>query len=95
MHLFSVQGKLQPGKAEEFAQKWKDFYGSRAKGMSGFHQAYYAVDPVTDSALAVWVWSKKPDESQLHQAIQEFLPQIRSLIIGSPTSQWYEVLQQI
>jgi hypothetical protein len=50
---------------------------------------------VTDSALAVWVWSKKPDEFQLHQAIQEFLPQIRSLIIGSPTSQWYEVLQQI
>jgi len=43
----------------------------------------------------MWVWTKKPDGSQLHQAIQEFLPQIRSLLIGSPTRQWYKVLQQI
>ena len=44
MYLFAVRSKVQPGKTEEFARKWKDFYDSRAKQMPEFQQAYYAAD---------------------------------------------------
>jgi hypothetical protein len=51
MYLSIVRGKVQPGKAEEFAQKWKDFYGSRLREMPEFQQGYYAADRATDSEL--------------------------------------------
>ncbi|GAC1650297.1 MAG: hypothetical protein NVS4B12_20000 [Ktedonobacteraceae bacterium] len=95
MYIFAVRAKVQPRKAEEFAQKWHDFYGSRAGDLSGFQQAYYAVDRATDTTLAVWVWSAMPDEAQLHQVMQEFSAQIRDLTVGPPAPEWYEVLQRI
>jgi heme-degrading monooxygenase HmoA len=95
MYIFAVRAKVQPGKAEEFAQKWKDFYGSLARDLPGFQQAYYAADRATDTTLAVWVWSARPDEAQLRQAMQEFSAQIRDLTAGPPSPEWYEVLQHI
>ena len=95
MYIFAVRAKVQPGKAEEFAQKWKDFYGSRTSDLPGFQQAYYAADRATDTTLAVWVWSAKPDEAQLRHAMQEFSAQIRDLTAGPPSPEWYEVLQHI
>jgi hypothetical protein len=95
MYLFAVRAKVQPGKAEEFAQKWKDFYGSHARDLPEFQQAYYAADRATDTTLAVWVWSEKPNEAQLRQAMQEFTSQIRDLTAGPPSPEWYEVLQHI
>jgi hypothetical protein len=95
MYIFAVRAKVQPGKAEEFAQKWKDFYGSRTSDLPGFQQAYYAADRAADTTLAVWVWSAKPDEAQLRQAMQEFSAQIRDLTAGPPSPEWYEVLQRI
>jgi len=52
-------------------------------------------DRATDTTLAVWVWSAKPDEAQLRQAMQEFSAQIRDLTAGPPSPEWYEVLQHI
>ncbi|TMD44879.1 MAG: hypothetical protein E6I93_17480 [Chloroflexi bacterium] len=95
MYIFAVRAKVQPRKAEEFAQKWKDFYGSRTSDLPEFQQAYYAADRATDTTLAVWVWSAKPDEAQLRQAMQEFSAQIRDLTAGPPSPEWYEVLQHI
>ena len=95
MYLFAVRAKVQPGKAEEFALKWKDFYDSRAKQMPEFQQAYYAADSGTDTTLALWMWSKKPGEAPLRQMVQEFSAHIRNLTVGPPLMEWYEVLQQI
>jgi len=97
MYLSIVRGKVQPGKAEEFAQKWKDFYGSRHREMSEFQQGYYAADRATDTTLAVGLWSEKPDETQLRQARQEFFAQISDLTVTAepPSREWYEVLQHI
>ena len=95
MYLSIVRGKVQPGKAEEFAQKWKDFYGSRLREMPEFQQGYYAADRATDTELAVGLWSEKPDETQLRQARQEFFAQISDLTVTAepPSLEWYEVLQ--
>jgi hypothetical protein len=95
MYLTTVRGKVQPGKAEEFAQKWKDFYGSRLREMPEFQQSYYAADRATDTTLAVGLWSEKPDEAQLRQIMQEFRAQIRDLLAEPPSQEWYEVLQHI
>ena len=95
MYIFAVRAKVHPGKAEEFAQAWKDFYSSRARDLPGFRQAYYAADRAADTTLAVWIWSEKPDEARLRQAMQEFSAQIRDLTVGSPSPEWYEVLQHI
>jgi heme-degrading monooxygenase HmoA len=95
MYLSAIRVKVQPGKAEELAQKWKDFYGSRARDWPGFQQAYNATDRATDTTLAVALWSEKPDEAQLRQAMQEFRAQTRDLTAGPPppSVEWYEVLQ--
>ena len=95
MYLSTVRVKVQPGKAEELAQKWKDFFGSRAREMPEFQQGYYATDRATDTTLAVGLWSEKPDEAQLRRASQEFSAQIRDLLAGPPSLEWYEVLQHI
>jgi quinol monooxygenase YgiN len=93
MYLSTIRGKVQPGKAEELAQKWKDFYGPRARDWPGFQQAYQAADRATDTVLMVAVWSEKPDEAQLRQAMQEFRSLIRDLMAEPPPLEWYEVLQ--
>ena len=93
MYLSTVRFKVQPGKAEEFAQKWKDFYGPSARDWPGFQQAYQAADRATDTTLMVGVWSEKPDEAWLRQVMQEFRAQIRDLIAEPPSVEWYEVLQ--
>jgi hypothetical protein len=93
MYLSTVRVKVQPGKAEEFAQKWKDFYGSHAREMPEYQQSYNATDRASDTTLAVVVWSEKPDEAQLRQIMQEFRAQTRDLLAGPPSVEWYEVLQ--
>ena len=97
MYLSTIRGKVQPGKAEELAQKWKDFYGSRARDWPGFQQAYQAADRATNTILAVALWSEKPDETQLQQIMQEFFAQISDLTVTAepPSREWYEVLQHI
>lgn len=95
MYIFAVRAKVQPGKADEFALKWKDFYGPRAGDLPGFQQAYYSADRATDTTLAVWVWSARPNDAQLRQAMQEFTAQIRDLTAGPPSPEWFEVLQHI
>jgi len=94
MYLFAVRANVRPGKAEEFAQKWKDFYNSRKKENPEFQQAYFSADRATGAVLTVSVWSTKPDEAQVRQDMQEFASQIMDLAAGPPSPEWYEVLQQ-
>jgi len=94
-YLLAVRGHVQPGKAAEFAQIWKDFIGARATQMPELQHAYYVADQATHSTLAVFVWSAKPDEAQWGRVMQDFEPQIRDLGAGSASVEWYEVLQQI
>lgn len=95
MWLFAVRGKAQPGTTEAFAKAWKDVYSVRFPEMPEFIQAYFSADHETDSWLAVAVWSARPDEAQLRQAIQELGGRIGSLMAGPPSAEWLEVLQQI
>jgi hypothetical protein len=95
MYLNAIRTKVQPGKLEEFAQKWRDFYGPVARGMPQFQQAYCSADRATGTLLVVWLWSQKPDEAQMSQAIEEFGSQIGDMGVEPPTREWYEVFQQI
>lgn len=95
MILFAVSGKTQPGMIEEFAQKWQDIYRTHFPKMPGFKQAYFSANREANTWLAVALWSERPDETQLHQAIQELGGQIASIIAGPPSAEWFEVLQQI
>ena len=95
MHMHAVRGKVQPGKADEFAEKWHDIYGVRFPEIAGFVRASFSADRETDMWLAVSVWSAPPDEAQLSRAIQELGAQVAALLAGPPTSEWYEVLQEI
>jgi heme-degrading monooxygenase HmoA len=95
MYVFAVRANVQPGKAEEVAQKWKDFYGSSAHEYPGFQQAYFSADRATGAVLALSVWSTKPEEAQVLQGVQAFASQIRDLEAGPASPQWYEVLQHI
>jgi hypothetical protein len=95
MYVFAVLGKVQPGKADEFAQRWKDFYGTRLKEVPGFERSYCAADRAADSTLVMSVWSAKPDEAQLRQVMQEFSGVIADVTAGPPDTHWYELLQHI
>ena len=95
MWLFAVRGKVQPGAAEEFGQKWQEVYSTRFPKMAGFVRASFAADRATDSWLALAFWSVRPDEAQLGQAIQALGAQIGPLLAGPPDAAWLEVLQEI
>ena len=69
-YLLSARAKVHPGKAAEFAQRWQAYYGSKAPELAGFREAYYSVDEATNTTLALWVWTSKPDEAQWRQAVQ-------------------------
>lgn len=87
MYVYAVRGNVPHGKAEEFAQKWRDFYGPRAREMPEFQRTYFSADRATNTVLVVWLMSKKPDEAQERQALQECTSQISDLAAGlySPT----------
>lgn len=95
MWLFVVRGASQPGTADEFAQKWHDVYSVRFPEMPEFERAYFSAEHETNTWLAVAVWSARPDETRLRQAIQELGAQIGPLLAGPPSAEWLEVLQQI
>lgn len=95
MYLFAVRATVQPGKAEEFAQKWQDFYGLRKKGNPEFQQAYFSADRATGFVLTISVWRTKPDEAQVNQDLQAFAAQIADLAAGPASPEWLEVLQHL
>ena len=85
MYLNAIRTKVQPDKLEEFAQKWREVYGPVARGMPQFQQGYCSADRATGTLLAVWLWSQKPDVSQLRQAIEEFSSQTADLLVEPTT----------
>ena len=95
MWLFAVRGTVQPGTTDEFARNWHDVYSARFPAMPGFVQASFAADRQTNAWLAVALWSVRPDDEQLRQAIQALGAQIGPLLAGPPSAEWLEVLQQI
>lgn len=95
MWLFAVRGMARPGTAEDFAQKWQDVYSRRFPEMPEFVRAYFSVDRQTNAWLAVAIWSARPDETRLREALQELGAQIGALIAGPPSAEWLEVLQEI
>jgi hypothetical protein len=62
-------------------------------GRVPFQQAYFSADRASGTLLAVWLWSQKPNEAQMRQAIEAFTSQIADLVVEPATREWYEVFQ--
>jgi hypothetical protein len=95
MWLFAVRGKTQPGTTEEFAEQWRAVYSVRFPEMPEFVRAYFSADRQTNTWLALALWSERPDEQQLRQAIAALGGQIEPLLDGPPSAEWLEVLKEV
>ncbi len=95
MYVLAVRGTLHPGTADAFAQRWRDFYGSRLTTIPGFAHAYCTADRAKNAILVVSVWQERPQDAPFREAMQAFGAQVSDLAVGPPTTEWYEVLAHI
>jgi hypothetical protein len=74
IYLFAVRTNVQPGKAEEFAQKWKDFYGSRKKeNYENFRTFFKLVQPYEIRVREAFPDAGIPDQVELDRLYEQML----------------------
>ena len=95
MYVRITRGQAQPGKLDDLAAAWKQFVGDQLPGISGFRNAYFTGNRSSNTVMAFAVWEAEPDESLLNPILQDFVSRARELVVGPPTVEIYEVLEQL
>jgi hypothetical protein len=78
MYVTLVFPRPQPGKAAEYAQRWKAILAPRVRALPGFHAGY---------------WDERPGEG-LEQAMNDFRHQCRDLTLGPGRHEDFVVLAE-
>lgn len=92
MHIRVVRGQAQPGRAEELAERWREFVLPRLQGAPGFRHVYFGIDREADTTVGVTVWESPPDEATMNRNVEEFRARVGDLVAGPPTAEQYEVV---
>ena len=95
MFIRIVRPQVQPGRAEEMAEKWKEFAGSRIKERPGFRSGYMAATADRSAVVAVTLWDELPDAATTQQFQSEIRAHMGDISTGPPTTDDYEVLAKI
>ena len=95
MHIRVVRGQAQPGRAEEVAERWREFVLPRLQGAPGLRHAYFGVDREANITVGVSVWESPPDEAAMDRNVEEFRAHVGELVAGAPTVEQYEVVVDV
>jgi hypothetical protein len=90
-----IKGQTQPGKVDELAKRWKEFFGPLAKDNRELRHAYLAGDLDGNTALAVTVWEKRPDDATLEHITEQGRERVSDISAGPPTIDLYEVVAEL
>ncbi len=82
MYLRITRGQVQPGKADEFAARWKEHLSAQP-AVPGLRHRYFSVDRATDMVATVGIWDTEPDEAQV-QEYHGLHRQVSDLVAGPP-----------
>ena len=91
MYIRVVRGQTQPGRADELAERWREFVLPRLQGAPGLVHAYFGVNREADTTVGVSVWDRPPDEAAMDRVVEEFRSRIGDLVPNPPTVEGYEV----
>ena len=74
MYLRITTGQVQPGKADELAAHWKEYFATRLPAVPGLRHRYFSVDRATDTVVSVSVWDREPDQVQAEAILMTSWP---------------------
>ena len=95
MYIRVVRGHTQPGRADELAERWREFVLPRLQGAPGLRHAYFGVNREANATVGVSVWESPPDEATMNRTVEEFRARVGDLVAGAPTVETYEVLVDV
>jgi len=95
MYLRIISGQVQPGKADELAARWKEYFGTRLPNVPGLLHTYFSVDRATDTIVSVSIWDREPEQARMQPLIDDFISQVSNLVSVPPQVAGYEVLAEI
>lgn len=93
MYVTLVFPRPQPGKAEEYAQRWKAILAPRVRTLPGFRAGYFVGDPAANTVQAICLWDERPGEA-LKQAMDGYRHQCRDITLGPGRREDFEVLAE-
>ena len=93
MYVTFVFPRPQPGKAEEYAQRWKTILTPRVRALPGFRAGYFVGDPAANTVQDIYLWDERPGEG-LEQAMNDFRHQCRDLTLGPGRHEDFVVLAE-
>jgi hypothetical protein len=93
MYVTLVFPRPQPGKADEYAQRWKAILAPRVRALPGFRAGYFVGDPAANTVQAVYLWDERPGEA-LEHALNDFRQQCRDITTGPARREDLEVLAE-
>lgn len=95
MFVRIVRPQIAAGKAQEAANKWKEFIRARS-GLTPFpRQGYMVANADRTAVLAITVWDELPDQETTNQIQGAIAVHLGDLMTSPPTTEDYEVLAQI
>jgi heme-degrading monooxygenase HmoA len=95
MYVRIVRSTPKEGQAEEFARRWKKFFGGLTPRTPAVRQALVAYDKDANVLLAVSLWEDRPDDAMVANVAAEFRVQVEELLSAPPVFEGYEVLAEL
>ena len=92
MFMRIVRSTPKPGQHDEFAKRWKAFFGPRIEQNPKVRHAYVGYDATANAVVAVTVWDEHPGDAVFEATAEEFRPQVQDLMAGPPVFEAYEVI---
>lgn len=93
MHIRIVFAQVQPGKADELIQVYRDSIGSALKQQPGFKGALLLINRNTCKSLSIAIWETEADlkASETSGFYQAQIAKIGGYFVGTPHREDYEV----
>ena len=93
MYVTLVFPRPQPGKAEEYARRWKAILAPRVRALPGFRAGYFVGDPAANTVQAIYLWDDKP-VAELEDAMNDYRHQCRDITLGPGRREDFEILAE-
>lgn len=96
MYVRTITNHIRPGKLDEFARLWQEFWAApHAQAAFVGTTVYWGVDRAAHTAVSICVWEEHPDEIPAYKAlVREFSSRAQEYASGAPTVDTYEVVRQ-
>lgn len=95
VYIRVIRVRSQPGRVDEYAERWRTMLAPRLQQLAGFRHGWFAGDRDLNSVAVVTLWDDLPRATQLGPLIVGFEEeQVADLLAAPSVIEEYEVLAE-